>query len=288
MENVEFSLEDFISLKRYSPAFVDLYLVPMLAGVSQMTREEILQLPLPYAFAFLNTHGLLQLTEPTGWKTVIGGARAYMSKLTAPIEGFVHRNHCVVAISRAPDHVLIKFQDRPSQRFDAVVLGTHADQALSLLADPTRPERRILGAFQYRARVGVLHTDRALLPTDASLWGSWNYRLTDAGTRTVAFTYNLSRLNGLTLPEPLLLTFNSPSVSPEHLLQTFDYQRVVLDRRSYLAQRSRSQINGVRRTYFCGAYWGNGFHEDAVASAHAVVDLVRQDNALRIAETCGK
>ncbi|MCA9143953.1 MAG: FAD-dependent oxidoreductase [Planctomycetaceae bacterium] len=283
----ECSLSDFVMAKGYSPTFIDSYLVPILSAVSQMTRDEILQLAMPYVFAILNAHGLLEFTEPPRWKTIVGGSRSYMDRLAEPIQRCIRRDHQVVAVARTPQHVLIKFQDRPVERFDAVVLATHADQALQILADPTRLERRILGSFQYQARVGVLHTDSSVMPSDPKAWASWNYRLTDAGDGRVAFTYDLGKLNGLSPPKPLLLTFNSSAISSKHVVQAFSYRRFVLGRESFEAQAGLAQINGIRRTYFCGAYWGNGFHEDAVVSARAVVERVRHQESFQLAEVGG-
>ncbi len=156
-------------------------------------------------------------------------------------------------------------------RFDQVVLAVHADQALAMLADASGEEREILAAFPYQPNEAVLHTDTSLLPHRRRAWASWNYHLSDQTGEPATLTYDLSRLQQLGTPLPVLLTLNrTEAIDRRKIIQRIVYSHPTYSRASIAAQLRFDEINGRRRTYYCGAYWGYGFHEDGVNSALAV------------------
>ncbi len=152
--------------------------------------------------------------------------------------------------------------------YDHVVLATHSDQALSLLSDPDRMEREMLGALRYQPNRATLHSDASLLPTEHRAWASWNYHRLEAERDEATLTYNLNRLQGIDSATPILVTLNrDDAIDPEKVLAHMEYAHPVLDAAAVRAQGQRDEINGTRRTWFTGAYWGSGFHEDGVRSA---------------------
>jgi predicted NAD/FAD-binding protein len=190
----------------------------------------------------------------------------------------LHLDTPVEWVERRPGHVLLKARGRPPAEFDQVVMACHSDQALQLLRDPTPAERRILGAIGYQDNDAVLHTDISLLPRRRRAWAAWNYHrsaATPAGR--VSVTYNLTRLQSLPTRRQFLLTLNNAeAVNPQAIVHRTSYAHPVYNFGSIEAQHRHAEINGCNRTYYCGAYWGYGFHEDGVRSAITVCDaLVR-------------
>ena len=174
-------------------------------------------------------------------------------------------------MSRHPDHVLVTPRGRDPERFDEVVLATHSDQALSLLADPSDREHEILGSIPYQPNEVVVHTDGRMLPRRRRAWASWNYHLLEhPGDRTTV-TYHMNRLQSLTTDTQLCVTLNRTSeIDPDKVIRTITYEHPVFTREGVKAQGRNEEISGRNRTSYCGAYWGWGFHEDGVASAARV------------------
>jgi predicted NAD/FAD-binding protein len=220
---------------------------------------------------FFANHGLMQLRDRPPWRTILGGSRSYVEALLEPIRDRVRLRSPIASVARTEEDVIVKPVDGPAERFDEVVLASHADQTLKMLADPSRSERQILGSFPYQPNEAVLHTDRRLLPRRQRAWASWNYRIPIGEARSAAVTYDLSRLQNHDSDVPILLTLNATEdIDESAVLRTFNYSHPAYCCESISAQRRFSEISGQRRTHFCGAYWGYGFHEDGVNSALAV------------------
>ncbi|MFN4260100.1 MAG: NAD(P)/FAD-dependent oxidoreductase [Gemmataceae bacterium] len=252
----------------YGSWFVDKYLVPMAAAIWSCPPDQLLSFPVHFLVAFLRNHGLLQLRDRPRWQSIIGSARCYVERLTAPFRNRIRTNCPVVSIHRHDDHVIVQPRNASPELFDFVVLACHADQALKLLRDADEDEREILEAFPYQPNVAVLHTDSSILPNSRRAWASWNYHIPATETSFVAVTYDLSRLQGLDTPLPILLTLNASNrIDQSKVLDRFVFRHPVYTAKSLAAQRRLRQRNGLRRTYFCGAYCGYGFHEDGVNSA---------------------
>jgi predicted NAD/FAD-binding protein len=200
----------------------------------------------------------------------VGGSRRYVEAIAKPLGRELRLASPVSKISRRDNEVELHSEAGP-ERFDHVVVATHSDQALNLLSDPSPQEREVLGAIRFQPNRVTLHTDDRLLPRNRRAWASWNYhRLTDQPDRAT-LTYRLRSLQGIDSAHEILVTLNRDDViRAERVLARFDYAHPVFDRPAIAAQQRHEELNGQRRTWFCGAYWGFGFHEDGVQSALTV------------------
>jgi uncharacterized protein len=262
---------EFLDVCRVGEAFRQHYLVPMVAAIWSARPQSILDYPARFLVGFLRNHGLLQLRNRPQWRTIVGGARHYVHQLLGPLGDRVRLNCAVRAVHRFSDRVDVHLPGGEVQRFDRVVLAVHADQALAMLPDATPSEQEILSAFPYQTNEAILHTDTTVLPRRRRVWASWNYHLAAQDSATATVTYDLTRLQKLGVREPVLLTLNrGHAIAPQAVLQRWTFAHPAYQWDSIAAQRRFDEINDVRRTYFCGAYWGYGFHEDGVKSALAV------------------
>ncbi len=276
----------FLDQHRFSEVFRRHYLVPMVAAVWSAEPRTVQEFPAKFLIGFFRNHGLLQLRDRPQWKTIVGGSRCYVDRLVAPFRDRIRLGCPVRQIRRFADRVELHTSDGRAQ-YDEVVLACHADQSLRLLADATLQEQELLHAFPYQANDVVLHTDRTLLPRRRRAWASWNYTLPAGENEPATLTYDLSRLQQLPTPEPVLLTLNrTDAIQPQHRLATFSYSHPCFSPASIAAQHRFASISGHNRTHFCGAYWGYGFHEDGVRSALAVAQHFQLDlNACTAAST---
>lgn len=265
------TIGEYLEQEGFGQRFIDHYLIPMGAAIWSSRPTKFHEFPARFLVAFLHNHGLLQLRGRPVWKTIPGGARRYVEELVRPLAGHVHLNRPVELVVPRHDTVWVKPVNGCQEAFDHVVLATHADQTLRLIDPPTAAEREILSAFPYQENECVLHTDSSLLPRRRRAWASWNYHIPKADGRPVALTYDVNRLQGLGLTQPLCVTLNNTeSIHETHVLQEITYHHPVFTPGAVAAQHRHDEINGARRLYFCGAYWGYGFHEDGVNSALTV------------------
>ena len=270
-DDCELELGQYLYRDRYSRGFIEHYLIPMGAAIWSAPPERFRQFPARFIVSFFNNHGLLTVRDHPQWKTVQGGAVRYVAALTRPFADLIRLNCPVVSVRRAPDRVAVTWRHGGPEDFDAVVLATHADQTLAMLADASAAERDILGAFPYQRNDTVLHADPTLLPRCHRAWASWNYCIPREEGRPVVLTYNLNRLQGHVSPDPICVTLNgTPWIDEPKILRRVEYHHPVYSREALAAQKRFHEINGRNRMYFCGAYWGHGFHEDGVNSALAV------------------
>jgi uncharacterized protein len=260
----------FLAVAGFGHGFRDHYLLPMAAAIWSSGTGVIADLPIDTLLRFFHNHGLLGITTHHQWRTVIGGSSSYLAPLTAPYRERVHGSCPVVAVRRDRTAAQLTFADRTSQSFDAVVLATHADEALQLLDDPTPKERELLGAWRYSSNATYLHTDTALLPRRRAAWASWNYLLDDCRTPTerVSLSYHMNRLQSLDEPRDYVVTLN-PATPPaaDTVLHRLDYTHPVYTAASVGTQDRLDELNGTRRTFYAGAYHRYGFHEDGLWSA---------------------
>jgi len=268
----QMTLHDYLQEHRYSKVFQENYIVPMAAAIWSGSTRQIQDFPMRTFIRFFRNHGLLNVANRPQWRVIRGGSKAYMEKLTAPFRDRVRLQTPVLAITRFPTHVEIQTESRGQERFDLVVLATHSDQALKLLVDPSDSEQEILSSIPYQMNEAVLHQDPRVMPRSRKAWASWNVRLTpelmERPEHPVAVTYNMNILQHLPEDEPFLVTLNDSSrIHPDKILQRIQYAHPVFTEQGVQAQRRHAEINGVNRTYYCGAYWRYGFHEDGVVSA---------------------
>ena len=264
------TLGEFLAAHRFGQAMIDWYLTPMGASIWSVPPGEFLKFPARFVLAFFENHGLLSVRGHYRWKTIAGGSIRYIDRLTQGWRDRIRTSCPVKSVRRTGSGVFLSVAGGEEQ-FDAVVLAGHADEMLAVLADADSVEREILGAFPYQRNETVLHTDTSVLPRARRAWASWNYRIPTETNRPVLLTYNLNRLQGHRAAQTLCITLNgSQRLDPHTILARWDYAHPVYSPAALAAQRRCAEINGRNRTYFCGAYWGNGFHEDGVNSALAV------------------
>ncbi|MFF0218420.1 NAD(P)/FAD-dependent oxidoreductase [Streptomyces vinaceus] len=261
------TLRAFLAEGGFSPYFVGHFITPLVSAVWSCPGDTALEYPAAYLFRFLDHHGLLSVTGSPRWKTVTGGSAAYVEKAAKEISN-IRAATRVDRVDRIPSGVLVGTEDGTTDPYDAVVIATHPDQALRLLADPTPEERRVLGAFRYEANPAVLHTDTGLLPRSPRARASWNYHLQDCrpGPEGVRVSYDMTRLQRLPGRTRYVVTLNAGGrVDPGHVLARMDYAHPVYTPESVAAQRALPRLN-TRVTAFAGAYHGWGFHEDGCRS----------------------
>lgn len=263
----DMTLGRYLNEKGYSARFISHYLVPMGAAIWSSSTREVQEFPLVFFVNFFKNHGLLSVNNRPQWSVVKGGSRSYLSPL---IESFKHQVFCstpVVGINRSNEGVMVTTAGGNAQLFDKIVVATHSDQALALLDDPSELEQSVLENMGYRYNQVVLHTDDSILPKRRNTWSSWNYRLkSDNGLPVL--TYNMNILQGIDAPVTFCVTLNDKdAIDPSKLIGTYQYAHPVFSSAMIKSQARWEEINGVNHTWFCGAYWGNGFHEDGVASA---------------------
>ena len=221
---------------------------------------------------FLDNHGMLSIDDRPVWRTVCGGSARYVEKLTVAFRHRVRLNTPVEWIRRPSGGAIVKACGHEAVRYDAVFVACHSDQALALLADASPTERAVLGAIPYQRNEAVLHTDTRLLPRRRCAWAAWNYHVRPGG-EGVALTYNMNILQRLDAPQPFLVTLNrTDAIDPSRVVKRLVYHHPLFTRESVAAQAQHAEVNRGRRTYYCGAYWRNGFHEDGVVSA---LDAIR-------------
>ncbi len=272
------SLGDYLDANRYGDAFQDDHLLPQAAAIWSASVEAIREYPAAAFIRFCQNHGLLKIVGRPIWRTVDGGSRAYVQRLTAAYADRVSLNRTVRSIARGPHGVSLTDTEGRVRRFDHVVIAAHADQALGMLADPSAEERRLLGAFRYTRNHAVLHSDASLMPRRKSVWSSWNYlgkAAHDGGGRQLCVTYWMNRLQGLPASTPLFMTLN-PIRPPRAgtIIRSEVYEHPLFDGPAMAAQKDLWSLQGQSRTWFCGAYFGAGFHEDGCQAGLAVAEAL--------------
>jgi predicted NAD/FAD-binding protein len=266
------TLGDLLRDRGYSQAFVELYIVPMGAAIWSTDPRQMLSFPVQTFVRFLMNHGLTSLVDRPTWRIVQGGAREYVKKLTRSYADRIRLESPVEWIARNEQGVAVTVRGRKAEQFDRVVIAAHSDQALGMLADPSDAEREVLGAIRYQANDAVLHTDVSLLPHRRRAWASWNYHVPTQPKDRVVVTYDMNSLQGFgDAPATFCLSLNAGDrINPSKVLYRTSYQHPLYTPDSVAAQRRIDEISGPRHTFYCGAYWRYGFHEDGVVSALAV------------------
>jgi len=280
-QDEDLSLGEYLARQRYSDEFVQHYILPMGAAIWSSTAEMMHQFPAHYFIRFFHNHGMLSVNERPTWFVIKGGSRQYVKKLVRPYRDRIRLNSPVTSIRRFANHVEVISANQPAERFDYVFIATHSDQALSMLQDPSSREKTILGAIQYQDNEAVLHTDHNVLPRRKLAWAAWNYHLLQRKQSRVALTYNMNILQGIQHQTQFCVSLNHTSAIDERcILKKMHYHHPVFTPAAVAAQQRQHEINGPLRTFYCGAYWRFGFHEDGVVSAlNALQHFEEQKNA---------
>ncbi|WP_454863971.1 NAD(P)/FAD-dependent oxidoreductase [Pseudomonas hormoni] len=261
------TLDEYLKAGGYGEQFILHYIVPMGAAIWSMPMAQMLNFPVEFFVRFFKNHGLLSVNNRPQWRVIEGGSSAYIAPLTATFKQKIRLNCPVIRVERDADGVVIH-SSAGSERFDKVVFACHSDQALKLLAKPSEAERSILGALPYADNEVVLHTDTRLLPSRKRAWASWNYRLGGAGHTLAAVTYDMNILQGIQSDTTFCVSLNqSAGISPSMVLGRFTYAHPQYSLAAVAAQARWEELNGAQHSFYCGAYWANGFHEDGVVSA---------------------
>ena len=263
------ALGHWLQERRYSRAFVERLIVPQASAVWSADPRQMWTFPARFLLEFFDNHGVLGFRDRPQWRTVRGGSRTYVDALIRPFRHLLRLSTPVCAIHRFDDHVTVTPRGGEPERFDEVIVAAHSDQALRMLADASEREHAILGAIPYQPNEAVLHTDAGLLPRRRRAWASWNYHLLEHPVGATTVTYHMNRLQSLTADREFCVTLNrTEAIDPSKILRTISYAHPVFTSAGARAQARHPEISGRhRRTHFCGAYWGWGFHEDGVVSA---------------------
>ncbi|MDH5534760.1 MAG: FAD-dependent oxidoreductase [Betaproteobacteria bacterium] len=262
------SLGDYLAANRYSREFVDHYVIPMGSAIWSTDAGRMQVFPARYFVRFFHNHGMLSVGDRPQWRVVRGGSARYVEKLTAGFRDRIRLDTPVERIERRSGQPWVTARGAAPERFDAVFLACHSDQALALLGDPTRNEREVLGAIPYQENEAVLHTDARLMPRRRRAWAAWNYHVLDGARDRVALTYNMNILQNLDASPPLLVTLNrTAAITPECIIKRITYHHPLYTPAGVAAQARQRDLNGTLNTYYCGAYWRFGFHEDGMVSA---------------------
>ena len=265
------TLADYVKAEGYSETFIEHYLIPVGAAVWSADPTQFLRFPARSFVQFFHNHGFLNLVDRPTWQVIEGGSRVYAEKLTAPYREAIRLNEPVTGIERRADGVIVRSKSGEAW-FDEVVIAVHSDTALRMLSDPSAEEREILGAIPYQENVAVLHTDDRILPKARGAWSAWNYHRLEQETTDVCVTYNMNILQSLDAPKTFCVTLNPKfELDERKVIRRITYHHPVFTPEGVAAQKRHGEISGVRRTHYCGAYWGWGFHEDGVNSALAAL-----------------
>jgi predicted NAD/FAD-binding protein len=264
------TLGQYLEEQGYSRGFIEHYLVPLAASVWSADPQHLSRFPARMLVRFFHNHRFLQLFDQPVWQTVKGGSRTYVERLVAPFRDRIRLRSPVESLRRDAAGVEVRARGQAPERFDKVIVAAHADQALAMLADPTGPEREILGAMPYQENEAVLHTDASVLPRKRC-WSAWNYLVPRDPHGRVAVTYCMNVLQRLPTETPWLVSLNlAAEIDPARVARRIRYQHPVFTTDGLAAQRRHEELCGSNHTFFCGAYWRYGFHEDGLQSALAV------------------
>ncbi|MVF13229.1 FAD-dependent oxidoreductase [Ketobacter sp. MCCC 1A13808] len=275
------TLGEYLKTQSYSKVFVENHILPMASALWSAPTDTVAQFPLKYFIAFMHNHRMLQLEGRPQWKTICGGSRRYVDEIVRRCTGEIRTSCPVTDVSRSRSGVRVTTQEYGSEKFDKVIFACHSDQALGLLKEPTDAEIDILGAIHYQKNRVVLHTDARYMPKNRAAWASWNARVSDTLVSHCSVSYWMNLLQGLDCDRPLIVTLNpaqngAMALDPECVLAKRTYHHPVYTHQTLAAQQRRDEINGVNNTFYCGAYWGWGFHEDGVTSALDCINRIQR------------
>jgi predicted NAD/FAD-binding protein len=273
LETPMIALGDYLEKTGYCRAFQEDHLLPQAAAIWSTPMAAVRDYPAAALIRFFRNHGMMRLTGRARWRTVAGGSRTYVEKLAAEFRGETRKGVRIVSVRRDPGGVEVRDSQGRVERFDHLVIGAHADQALAMLDAPTAEETRLLGAFAYSRNLTVLHSDRRLMPRRRLAWSSWNHVGRRAAPEAGCVTYWMNQLQSVRGAGDLFVTLNpTREIDPETVIRTEVYDHPLFNAAALAAQAELWSLQGVRRTWFCGSYFGHGFHEDALQSGLAAAE----------------
>ena len=281
----ETTVGDYLARQQYSREFADYYLLPMGAAIWSCPLGTFANFPIRFIVEFYRNHGLLSVRSRPTWRVIEGGSRTYVDKLANKFRDRIRLSTPIEQVRRTQNEVTLTPRNGPPEGFDHVIFACHSDQALRIVADPTATERHVLAEFPYERNVAVLHTDCGVLPKRTRAWASWNYHIaghpSELATQSASVTYYMNSLQQLRSRHTFNVTLNGEeAIDPNRVLRRFEYHHPVFTVRRSAAQARHRELIDVNRSSYCGAYWGNGFHEDGVVSALRVCDALMAKECL--------
>lgn len=278
-DDPDITLGDYLSQNNYSEYFIEEHIVPMASALWSGDFASVKQFPLTYLLSFMKNHQMLQINNRPTWETIKGGSQQYVKTLKKHLTGSLLTDHAVTQVSRFKDNIVVS-TDHSSHSFDYVIFACHSDQALKMIGEPSNAERKILSNIPYTSNTIDLHTDASIMPQNKKAWASWIVNKYPGSNKQSACTVNyyMNLLQNIDCPEPLIVSLNqSDHIADDLKLKTVYYQHPVYTKNTIKAQKQKHQIQGFNRSYFCGAYWGWGFHEDGAKSAVEAVKLLKKE-----------
>lgn len=271
----EQTVGDYLKKHRFGHSFGESYFLAMGAAIWSCPQDQFAEFPIRFIAKFFENHGLLSITNRPQWYVIRGGSREYVKKFTAPFSDRVYLNSPVERVHRVDQGIEVAVRGGDSQIFDHVIFAFHSDQALRMLENPTLIESEVLSCFPYEQNSAVLHTDETLLPKKRSAWAAWNYHIGEDQPRASTVTYNMNILQGINSRRTFCVTLNEDDlINPDRVLGQFNYAHPLFTMERESAQNRHRELIDLDGVSYCGAYWGNGFHEDGVNSALAVTQAL--------------
>jgi len=265
------TLGDYFSRNNFSAYFIEHHILPMGCAIWSTPNNTMLDFPAESFIRFYKNHGLLSVGGQPQWRTVVGGSHSYVKKILNDFKGKVYNNKQIASVKRIEGGVTVLAQDGQQFNFDEVVIAAHADEAFTMLADPSADERKFLSPWRYNRNHTILHTDTSAMPPNRRAWSSWNFIRESEGDNALSLTYSMNLLQGLSAKEQYFVTLNRRKPIPRNkIIAEMLYTHPIYTADSMRTQKDLPSLNGKLNTWFCGSYFGYGFHEDAVRSAVAV------------------
>lgn len=263
-----YTVHDFIKSAKINNYTYEKFILPMASAIWSTNFDEIEQMPAKYLFEFYKNHDLLSINPSKKWRVIKGGSKQYVSKLIKPFDNRIRINSKVRSIKRAKNTIYLKTDYNEKEEFNAVILACHSDQALKILEDSTNQEKEILANIPYQLNQAILHTDTSVLPKNKKMWSSWNSYIPKEQNSNVSLTYNMNILQSIKSKNTFCVSINMENnINPSKIIKKINYSHPTFNKKSVFAQSQKNKISGIKNTYFAGAYWRYGFHEDGVLSA---------------------
>ena len=264
------TLGEYLKLNDYPEEFIQHFIIPIGAAIWSTVPNQMMNMPAIFFIRFFDNHGLLQIVDRPNWWVITGGSKRYVEKMVDGFENKIRVSSPVKNVKREDGSITVQFgtNSLDSENFDSVIFATHSNQSLAMLDAPTKEEIEILSAIKYQKNDALLHYDDSILPKRKNAWSSWNYLLDEDQSKAVALTYNMNILQSLNSDRTFCVSLNSGNLVDESkVIKELSYDHPLFTTSSINAQSRKHEISGKHNTYYCGAYWRNGFHEDGVMSA---------------------
>ena len=268
--NPNLTLGGYLKVNNYSKIFIQNFIIPIGAAVWSTSPTNMMDIPAIFFIRFFENHGMLQILDRPKWWVIKGGSKSYVEKIIKNFKDRILLSTPVHSVTRIKNKINISYGslDRKEEVFDSVIFATHSNQSLKILNDPSELEKTILGSLPYQKNDAILHYDESILPKRKNAWSSWNYLLDKDSTKPISLTYNMNILQSLSSSRTFCVSLNSKDlIDPNKILKRLNYEHPLFTLEGLKAQKRKHEISGKRNTFYCGAYWRNGFHEDGVVSA---------------------